>query len=161
HCTQLFGLKGSALKEPLDQERMKERAVRAQEQERSIEANHRSLELRIRLRELENAAPVPVNASPAYNRNGTTLWKGPQRWLSTFDEKKDGLDADLMRFERLASEQMWPCEHWATALSVFLDGEALGVFSRLTPEESVEHENVEKALLTEVSVNRGRLSEQV
>uniref|UniRef100_A0A6B0V0I4 Putative tick transposon n=1 Tax=Ixodes ricinus TaxID=34613 RepID=A0A6B0V0I4_IXORI len=52
-----------------------------------------------------------------------------------------------MRFERLASGQMWPREHWATALSVCLAGEALRVFSRLTPEDSVEYDNVKKALL--------------
>ncbi|KAG0444929.1 hypothetical protein HPB47_013214, partial [Ixodes persulcatus] len=69
------------------------------------------------------------------------------RRLSKFDEKKDGLNAYVMRFERLASGQMWPREHCATALSVFLAGEALGVFFRLTPTEPVECDNLKKALL--------------
>ncbi|CAN7939481.1 unnamed protein product [Ixodes hexagonus] len=143
-CGKELGLKGSALKEWVDHERENERAARAQEQERSVEAEHRSLELRIRLQELQNASQIPVTTSSAENGTGTTLWKSPQRWLPTFDEKKDDLDAYLMRFERLASGQMWPREHWATALSVCLAGEALGVFSRLTPEGSVEYDNVKK-----------------
>uniref|UniRef100_A0A6B0VDB5 Putative reverse transcriptase n=1 Tax=Ixodes ricinus TaxID=34613 RepID=A0A6B0VDB5_IXORI len=146
-CGKELGLKGAALKEWVDQERENTRAARAQEQERSVEAEHRTLELRIRLQELQNASPIPVTTSFAENGTGTTLWKSPQRWLPTFDEKKDDLDAYLLRFERLASGQMWPREHWATALSVCLAGEALGVFSRLTPEDSVEYDNVKKALL--------------
>ncbi|CAN7980020.1 unnamed protein product, partial [Ixodes pacificus] len=71
----------------------------------------------------------------------------PQRWLPAFDEGRDGLDAYLLRFERLATGQRWPREQWATALSVCLTGEALGVFSRLTPDDSVVYDKVKKALL--------------
>lgn len=142
-CGKELGLEGAALKKWVDHERAQDRATKAQEQEQAREAELRSLELKIKLQELQNAAP------PGTGENGTAsaLVKSPQRWLPTFDEKKDDLDAYLSRFERLATGQLWPQEQWATALSVCLSGEALAVFARLTPEDSLEYEKVKKALL--------------
>lgn len=134
-----LGLRGSVLKEWVNQEKkicdaiaqgqersieaeQKEGASRAQMQERTIELEHRSLELRISLQELQNAAPTPVNVSPADNGTRTTLWKSLQRCLRTFDKKKYNLYANMMCFERLASGQLWAREHWATALSECFQG---------------------------------------
>ncbi|KAG0414595.1 hypothetical protein HPB47_008246, partial [Ixodes persulcatus] len=87
-CGKELGLKGSALKEWVDQERENTRAARAQEQERSVKAEHRSLELRIRLQELQNASPIPVTTSSAENGTGTTLWKSPQhRYLEAQEQE--------------------------------------------------------------------------
>ncbi|KAG0444549.1 hypothetical protein HPB47_013669 [Ixodes persulcatus] len=106
-CGKEIEPKGSALKEWEDQER--ERSIEAEQKERAARAQ--DLELRIRLQELQNAAPIPVNATPADNGTGTMLWKSPQRWLPTFGEKKEDLDAYLVRFEGLARGKMLPREH--------------------------------------------------
>lgn len=100
------------------------------------------IELKIRLKEVENASPT--NGSGA---NHGAVLTSPQRWMAAFDEKKDDLDAYLLRFERLALGQLWPRDQWATMLALCLKGEALSVISRLTPEESVDYEGVKKALM--------------
>ncbi|XP_040064309.1 uncharacterized protein LOC120838441 [Ixodes scapularis] len=163
-----LGLKGSALKEWVDSERARgerekalEREARAEERNSAKEeararedAEFRSLELRvklgeaqIKLREAQNAATPPPAAGGGTEGAGQTLGKNPQRWLPAFNEEKDDQDAYLLRFERLATGQRWPREQWATALSVCLTGEALRVFSRLTPEDSADYDKVKKALL--------------
>ncbi|KAG0414563.1 hypothetical protein HPB47_008259 [Ixodes persulcatus] len=111
------------------------------EDERQAKAKE-MIELKIRLKEVENASPTNgVSAT-----HGAVL-TSPQRWMAAFDEKKDDLDAYLLRFERLAVGQLWPRDQWATMLALCLKGEALSVISRLTPEESVDYEGVKKALM--------------
>lgn len=55
-CGKELGLKGAALKEWVDQERGREGTARAQEKERSIEVEYRSLLLKIRMQEFRNDA---------------------------------------------------------------------------------------------------------
>lgn len=85
---------------------------------------------------------MPINEPPstADTGAGLTFVKGPQRWLPRVDEKKDGLGAHLICFERFATGQRWPREHWATALSVCLAGGALGVFLRQALEALGEYD---------------------
>ncbi|CAN7999983.1 unnamed protein product [Ixodes pacificus] len=110
-----------------------------------MELKIRLEETQLKLQEAQNAARAPLGS--ADEGTGQTLEKSLQRWLPAFDEGRDDLDAYLLRFERLATWQRWPRERWATALSVCLTGEALGVFSRLTPDDSVVYDKVKKALL--------------
>uniref|UniRef100_A0A6B0VEV3 Putative reverse transcriptase n=1 Tax=Ixodes ricinus TaxID=34613 RepID=A0A6B0VEV3_IXORI len=111
------------------------------EDERQVKAKE-MIELKIQLKEVENASPT--NGASA--THGAVL-TSPQRWMAAFDEKKDDLDAYLLRFERLALGQLWPRDQWATMLALCLKGEALSVISRLTPLESVDYEGVKKALM--------------
>ncbi|CAN8008595.1 unnamed protein product [Ixodes pacificus] len=159
-------LEGESLREWVDHERElprqraeREREARAEDRSAAREvaqareeAECHLMELKIRLeetqlklQEAQNAAPAPLGSVD--KGTGQTLGKSPQRWLPAFDEGRDDLDAYLLRFERLATGQRWPREQWATALSVCLTGEALGVFSRLTPDDSVVYDKVKKALL--------------
>jgi len=70
--------------------------------------------------------------------------RGPK--MSPFDEKDD-LDAYLHRFERYAELQRWPRKTWAIYLAALLKGNALAVYSRLTPEQSREYDTLKTALL--------------
>ncbi|XP_064469691.1 uncharacterized protein LOC135384419 [Ornithodoros turicata] len=49
------------------------------------------------------------------------MWNlSPNKLLAPFDEKKDELDAYILRFERIAAGQKWPEDQWAVALSMCL-----------------------------------------
>ncbi|EEC03244.1 hypothetical protein IscW_ISCW001826, partial [Ixodes scapularis] len=67
--------------------------------------------------------------------------------MPSFDDQRDDLDAYLKRFEVLAMGQEWPRGKWATALSLCLVGEALKVFGRMSPDDSLDYEKVKMALL--------------
>ncbi|CAN8028672.1 unnamed protein product [Ixodes persulcatus] len=161
-----LGLEGEALREWVDHEREllrqraeREREARAEDRNAArevarareeaecclMELKIRLEETQLKLQEAQNTAPAPLGS--VEEGTGRTLGKSPQRWLPPFDEWRDDLEAHLLRFERLATGQRWPREQWATTLSVCLTGEALGVFSRLTPDDSVVYDKVKKALL--------------
>ncbi|XP_064478117.1 uncharacterized protein LOC135391692 [Ornithodoros turicata] len=72
----------------------------------------------------------------------------PHKLMSAYDEKKDDLDAYLMRFERIADGQKWPKEQWAAALSMCLSGEALSVFGRLPASDCNDYAKLKEALLS-------------
>lgn len=95
--------------------------------------------------EMSNAAAVPTHFTGV----------GAQRLLAPFSEKSDDLDAYLTRFDRVAEAHAWAPEHWATALSTCLTGEALTVFSRMPASEALVYERVKRALLL-----RFRLTEE-
>ena len=57
------------------------------------------------------------------------------------------MDAYLERFERYASNQRWPTSAWAINLGALLQGRALDVYSRLSPEEAGKYSELKQALL--------------
>ena len=68
--------------------------------------------------------------------------------LPAFSDGKDSMDFYLKRFERFAENAKWPKEEWATNLSALLQGKALDVYSRLSPEDSLKYDALKDALLT-------------
>ncbi|KAM7287319.1 uncharacterized protein ISCGN_031010 [Ixodes scapularis] len=71
----------------------------------------------------------------------------PRKLMPPFDERRDDLDAYLKRFECIAGGEEWPEAKWATALSMCLTGEALKLYGRLSPQDSLSYEATKKALL--------------
>ena len=67
--------------------------------------------------------------------------------LPHFVDGKDNMDAYLERFERYASSQKWPPSTWAINLGALLQGRALDVYSRLSPEEAGNYSELKQALL--------------
>ena len=65
--------------------------------------------------------------------------------LPTFNDSKDNIDAYLQRFERFATSMKWKKETWATSLSALLKGQALEVFSRLAPDDSLDYDKLKNA----------------
>lgn len=47
----------------------------------------------------------------------------------------------------MVTDQEWPRNKWATALSLCLSGEALKVFGRLSPVEALDYDKAKLALL--------------
>lgn len=146
-----FGLEGEALKAWVEEERKREREARVSERERVREAAElelKILEMKLRVQEQGQGANGVVSGSAETNDQSSFRWHmSPTKLLSPFDEKKDELDAYILRFERVARGQRWPEDQWAVALSMCLTGEALSVYSRLTPDDAVVYERVKAALL--------------
>ena len=70
--------------------------------------------------------------------------------LPSFVDGKDNLDEYLLRFERYANVDKWNRSAWATRLSLVLTGKAVEVYNRLSPEEAMDYEHLEVALLEDM-----------
>lgn len=152
-----MGLQGAELKTWVDArlERAHEESVQAREERSAerqaakerLEIEERTLQLRIRLAEVEGSRePTARDREPERSQSRPCLIN-PHNLIPVFDEGRDDLDAYLKRFERVAVGQEWPEEKWATALSLCLSGEALKVFGRLSPEDSMDYQSTKVALL--------------
>jgi transposase InsO family protein len=64
-----------------------------------------------------------------------------------FNENKDCLDAYLVRFERTCGAYEVPHEQWSLMLATHLEGKALEVYQRLTPQEAQDYEYLREQLL--------------
>lgn len=141
-----LGLDGAELKQWVEAAERERRAADREAAKEAAEARKAEAELidkKLQLCKLESerlAATAPPVAT-----NVPML--GLQKGMAPFDAGKDDLHAYLLRFERVAKTQKWPESHWAASLSMCLTGEALGVYSRLTPEECGDYSKVKAALL--------------
>ncbi|KAH7970621.1 hypothetical protein HPB49_012461 [Dermacentor silvarum] len=116
----------------------------AEASQRHLEVEERMLQLRLRVAETGAAERTVVDSGL---QRGASSVVNPHSFIAVFNEDRDDLDAYLKRFERVATGQDWPREKWATALSLCLSGEALKVFGRLSPDDSLEYDKVKLALL--------------
>lgn len=123
-----------------------ERAAEREASRMRAEAEERALQLRIRLQEASNVQERSA-AGDRRAEESPSMFINPHRMILPFDEKRDDLDTYLKRFENIATGYNWPREKWATAFSMCLGGEALKVFGRLSPEDSVDFEKAKLALL--------------
>lgn len=150
-----MGLQGAELRKWVDEkaDRAQEEAAKAREErlaereatKQRLELEQRALELRLKLAEAGGGTEL---ATPSReSERSRSSFVNPHNLIPVFNENRDDLDAYLKRFERVANGQEWPKEKWATALSLCLDGEALKVFGRLSPEESMDYDKVKMALL--------------
>ena len=57
------------------------------------------------------------------------------------------MDSYLRRFERFAETAGWEKENWATDLSALVQGKALDVYSRLSPDDALNYDKLKDALL--------------
>lgn len=160
-----LGLAGDELKKWMDTERARERDERAaereavrQHEEREIGATRermeleaRNLQLRIQLAESGATATDShrnrANGEVGLQTGDVPHMISPHKLVPVFDDKHDDLDAYLQRFERVATGQGWHKDKWATALSMCLAGEALRVFGRMSPEDSLDYEKTKLCLL--------------
>ena len=133
--------------ERAERERENERQKLLKEQEfelraREFEHEKAMMEMKLQLREMEDS-------KSSFDRTeyvGTPKMAVPAPRMPPFSAGED-LDAYLLRFERFARAQAWPDSDYATNLSLCLTGEALEVYSRLSPEDSLNYDKLKEALL--------------
>ena len=100
------------------------------------------MEMKLQLREMEDC-------KSRFDRTehvGTPRMAVPAPRMPPFSAGED-LDAYLLRFERFPRAQALPDGDYATNLRSCLTGEAFEVYSRLSPEDSVDYDKLKEALL--------------
>ena len=133
--------------ERIERERQNERQKLIKEQEfelraRELEHEKAMMEMKLQLSEMEGNKSS--SDRPGYM--GSPKMTVPAPRMPPFSAGED-LDAYLLRFERFARAQAWSHEDYATNLSLCLSGEALEVYSRLSPEDSLDYDKLKEALL--------------
>ena len=78
--------------------------------------------------------------------------KLPKPTLQKLDPKED-IENFLATFERIAKQQKWPKEVWATQLAGLLTGKAMAAYTALFPEEAGKYETLKKTILHRYDVN--------
>ena len=136
------------------EERAREREERAREREDRILAHEqrekeaqREHEIKMAEANREMLEIKVQNLNEADKGANSGLIKSPSIKIPAYEDGRDDLDAYIRRFERFAISQGWKRESWAVSLSALLKGKALEVYSRLSPEESVDYDKLKNALL--------------
>lgn len=148
-----LGLRDAELREWVKAEQDRLRDQRAAEREAvkaaaDLErARHENLLLNLRLQEGARNNPQADGSVAGAPQAEPTISASPHKFIPPFDERRDDLDAYLLRFERVALAQKWPEDKWAVGLSTCLTGDALSVIGRMTPEDSLDYQKVKLALL--------------
>ena len=65
----------------------------------------------------------------------------------------DNVEHFLATFERIAAQQKWPKEVWATQVAGLLSGKAMAAYAALTPEDAVVYNKVKEAILMRYEIN--------
>ena len=65
----------------------------------------------------------------------------------------DNVEHFLATFERIATQQKWPKEVWATQVAGLLTGKAMAAYAALTPGDAVTYEKVKEAILRRYEIN--------
>ena len=112
-----------------------EKEAQREHEIKMAEANREMLEIKVQ------------NLNEADKGANSGLIKSPSIKIPACEDGRDDLDAYIRRFEHFAVSQGWKRESWAVSLSALLKGKALEVYSRLSPEESVDYDKLKNALL--------------
>ena len=72
----------------------------------------------------------------------------------------DNVEHFLSTFERIAIQQEWPKQVWATQLAVLLSGKALAPYVALTPGDAVLYDKVKEAILRRYEINEETYRQQ-
>lgn len=150
-----FGFKGEELRKYVTEEQTREREERQNEREIMNEREKRERKVRLLERESESGLAeerhrMAMELAVVQGRVGTggpgyNTLKGPK--LPFFVEDQDTMDSYIYRFERFATVQGWPRDHWSVQLSALLKGKALEVYARLSIEDGSNYEKLKLALL--------------
>ena len=66
----------------------------------------------------------------------------------------DNVEHFLSTFERIATQQEWPKQVWATQLAGLLSGKALAAYAALTPGDAALYDKVREAILRRYEINK-------
>ena len=65
----------------------------------------------------------------------------------------DNVEHFLSTFERIATQQEWPKEAWATQLAGLLTGKAMAAYAALTPEDTLLYDKVKEGILRRYEIS--------
>ncbi|MES9884609.1 MAG: DDE-type integrase/transposase/recombinase, partial [Sedimenticola sp.] len=164
-CGKALGLQGEALfsfveKKEADrldrEERASEREVHklklereAREREHEFELAKKEADSKVKMvqMEVEMEKLKKMDGSHVSFSSGGSHVKAKSPRLPAFNERQDKMDAYLKRFERFAENAAWDRSDWATNLSALVQGKALDVYSRLSPDDALDYDIFKESLL--------------
>lgn len=124
-----LGLEGVDLQKFIQDERTRERDLRAQKRDELKEHEHHEKEILTMQIDLEKIKLETAKGNPGLAE--TLKSRAPAPRLPEFREGKDDMDAYLQRFERYAAAQGWQKPDWAINLSALLQGKGVSTYNRL------------------------------
>ena len=65
----------------------------------------------------------------------------------------DNVEYFLSTFERIATQQEWPKEAWATQLAGLLTGKAMAAYAALIPQDALLYDKVKEGTLRRYEVS--------
>lgn len=122
-----LGLNGVELQQFIQEERVRERDLRAQKRDELKERENHEKELVAMQIDLEKIKLETAKGNPG----NTEKSRAPAPRLPEFRENQDDMDAYLQRFERYAAAQGWQKSDWAINLSALLQGKGVATYNRL------------------------------
>ena len=96
------------------------------------------------MRTLKESKGIETEESPKTKLPKPTLQKLTQT---------DNVENFLATFERIAVQQKWPKNVWATQVAGLLSGKALAAYAALTPEDAVVYDTMKGAILRRHEIN--------
>ena len=153
-----LGYKGEALQNWVTEERKRQdiiiqdklarddRLVLREEHQRDVERAH-ELEMAIKQKEILELKAQQAKDTGNAKADESVKIVPPKVKIPAYQEHRDNLDAYISRFERYATSQAWPKKEWAVSLSALLQGKALDVYARMSPDEANDYSKLKQALL--------------
>jgi hypothetical protein len=97
-------------------------------------------------------AVLAARAPPTEAHSGSGRVKPPKPTLQKLSTS-DNIESYLDMFERVARQQGWPDDTWATQLAGLLSGDALDAFTSIPAEAARDYTQVKEAILARFEVN--------
>ena len=142
-----LGLDGADLHKFIQEERARERDLRAMQRDFQKEHEHHEKEVLNMQIELEKLKKGTAEQAPSPSLLDILRPKAHAPKLPPFREDKDDMDAYLQRFERYADARHWKKEEWAVNLSALLQGKGVSTYNRLAPTEANNYDVLKPELL--------------
>lgn len=142
-----LGYSGSDLQKFVQEERARERELRAIQRDAQREKEIHEKELLGMQIELEKIKKEANEQPPNPALLELLRPKATAPKLPAFCEGKDDMDAYLQRFERYAVAKSWKKEEWAINLSALLQGKGVAAYNRLSPPEANNYDALKPELL--------------
>ena len=140
-----LGLTGDKLLRFVEEKHERQKAM----EDREDRLKERNLEKEVLEQQLEMKRLETVGAGgslPAVSGHSHKDVKARVPKLPPFENSRENIEDYLQRFERYSVSVGWAREDWALHLSALLKGKALAVYSRLSPEQATDYDNLKEAL---------------
>ena len=135
---------------------MRQQELAREQYERALEQQASQQDMLVRLvenqREQMERCREEMCAMRRREADAAAKPKLPKPTLQKLGDKED-IENFLASFERIAKQQEWPRNVWATQLAGLLTGKALAAYAAMTTEDSADYEKVKAAVLHRYQVN--------
>lgn len=139
-------------KQEIEDRIKRERRETEERMEREERRDKERREAEVKRDELLTSALREIREQSTLSNRDQSFVKVKSVKMPEFDEKTD-IDSFLLQFERIATNQGWPTNEWATRLATLLKGKAAEVYAQLPLDQSEDYQALKLALLAKYKLN--------